>query len=183
MPGGNILDQIKQLAGPILASPQGQAMAQAIMSQMGGGADPRVQMAQNPTGAPTGQDDGNPAVTMRGGSVMGRGPATDGELEAMSQTQNQMRPDMPPQGGLNSDGPTPDEIRLLMSSPTPRNIANFDKLFGPGAAEQYLKGGTQSTSYEDDVRGAMDDAMHKQGKYGHKGRGEPEDGTILDEDD
>jgi hypothetical protein len=176
MPGGSILDQIKQLAGPILASPQGQAMAQAIMSQLGGGGsgDPRAQMAQNPMGPPTGQDEGNPAVNMRGGSAMGRGPATDGELEGMNDTRNQMRPDMPYQqgmdeggsGGLNSDGPTPDEIKLLMSNPSPRNQANFDKLFGPGAAQQVLQGGggQPQTSYEDDVRGAMNDAKKAKSK-------------------
>lgn len=75
-------------------------------------------------------------------------------------------------GGMNPDGPTPEEIQLLKSSPTPRNIANFEKLFGPGSAQQVLAGGgggaappTGGSTYEQDVQGAMDDADEGDHEY------------------
>jgi hypothetical protein len=207
----DILQQLQQLVAPILASPKGQAMAQAVLSQMGGanGADPRVRMAANPTNDPPGFDTANPAVNLHGGSMMGRGPATDMEVTDAMAARNQMRPDLPPLdeeammsspregttedeleaarqamgnqpgvpntggthvdqgGGINKDGPTPQEAQMLRSNPSPRNQANFDKLFGKGAAQMVLgSGGGQNlgtapgsggSSYEDDVRGAMDE--------------------------
>lgn len=171
----DILQQLAALAGPVLKSPQGQQMAQAIMAQLqgGGGGDPRAAMAQNPMGPPTGQDQTD--VSMANGRPVGRGPVTDMEVENMDRANSnvsgqptQMSTEdelaaahqamgnqggVPNTGGMNSDGPTPQEIQLLKSSPTPRNVANFDKLFGPGAAEQVLGGG--GTTYEDDVRASM----------------------------
>lgn len=198
----DVLQQLAQLAGPILKSPQGQQMAQAIMAQMqGGGGDPRTAMATRMPSA-NGNNMRPPVGAMP--DPVGRGPATDGELEAMDQAQSDMtgRPTqmttedelaqaqaamgnqgMPNTGGadqgggMNMDGPTPEEVQLLKTNPSPRNKLNFDKLFGRGAADMVLQGGGGNTTFEDDVRGAMSDGK------GHIGRGEPLDGTILDEDD
>lgn len=221
--GGGGLEQLLSLVGPALQTPQGQAMAKAVMSAMasgGQGGDPRAAMAAAPMGAPTGQDSGNPAVNMHGGSMMGRGPATDGELEGMVGTQNNMRSDMPqsgyppqdmmgndgrfsnqgmtteqeldmarqmmgqddgqgggPRGGaptpqgpqgqaLNDGPPTPQEVQMLKSKPTPRNIQNFDMLFGQGAADLVLNGGQApqphgpGESDYNDNQGHVDDSDH-----------------------
>lgn len=207
--GGDLAAQLMQLiqspaAQQIMSSPKGQQMAQAIMSQMGGGSggDPRAMMAQ--MGAGGGR---NPLMGQSGSDIPnGPGPVTDGGLTDMVNATEQMRPDLPPQprdgytggpsteeelamvqnemgaggkgvpntGGMNSDGPTPEEIKLLQSSPSPRNVANFEKLFGPGSAQQYLGGGgaapppSGGSTYEQDVQGAMDDSDGDEGDHEYR---------------
>lgn len=216
MAGNDIIQQLMQLAGPILASPKGQAMAQAVLSQMGGGggADPRARMAQQmPPGPTPGRSPAAMASPMGDGtdeSDMVGAPSTEAELAMAQRMMGQGPGDMSdggtgpgsmnPQtqgqdqgGGINKDGPTPQEAQMLRSNPSPRNQANFDKLFGKGAAQMVLQSGGQNLgtapgsgggSYEDDVRGAMDDeANHAKGIYGRAGRGEPLKGDELDYDD
>lgn len=181
----DILAQLQQLAG----SPQGQSMMKALMGQMqgGGGADPRNHFA----GGRPNMDNGGPHVA--GAPPMAGFTPTEGATvpEPMGGTNGPTEYEEPPltvdelsHSGMNPDGPTPEEKELLKSNPSPRNVANFNKLFGPGAAEECLSG--KSTSYEDDVRGAMKDAdeeNHKKGIYGRRGRGEPLQGNELDDDD
>lgn len=81
-------------------------------------------------------------------------PSTEDEMAMVQQQMGGGTPQGGGGGGMNSDGPTPEEIQLLQSSPSPRNVANFEKLFGPGSAQQYLGGGG-GTTYEQDVKGAM----------------------------
>lgn len=154
----DILAQLAQLAGPVMQSPQGQAMAQAIMSQLqGGGGQPPMGQAGTPRMA-TDQD----ISDMEGANDMIRGDTPRAPMNNMATGEVGPQPDprqTPMPGGMNPDGPTPEEIELLKSRPTPRNMQNFNKLFGPGAAEQVLQGG--NTTYEDDVRGAMDDVKRK----------------------
>ncbi len=222
----DILQQLAQLAGPMMKSPQGQEMAKAIMAQMqgGGGADPRQHFA----GGRPNMDGGGPLVagappnagftpdegaslpipmgnkvgTANFGnghemdyaqSMMGRGP---GSVDFGSQGDPaQMSPGVGAPGqfsreneyedeqgheGMNSDGPTPEEIEMLRSKPTDQNCENFDKLFGPGAAAKVMQGGA-GMSYEDHVRGAMDEKPNR--GFGRKGRGEPLEGNELDDDD
>lgn len=198
--GGDIANQLMQLVEPILQSPKGQMMVQALMSQMGGGGggDPRAMMAQMGMGG----GGGNPAA---GGTGPGPRMSTDSDIMEMERANMGGRTDpRPPQevdeyasgepsripdprqtpmpstedemamvqkamngggggGGMNADGPTPQEVQMLKSSPSPRNMQNFDKLFGPGAAQAALggQGGappTGGSTYEQDVKGAMDDA-------------------------
>lgn len=176
------LQQLMALAGPLLKSPQGQQMAQAIMAQMGGGggADPRAAIAPAaPGGMPQSMPGANPAAPAPMGEEMGNSPSTEDELEMARQ---QMGGGMEGgHNGMNPDGPTPEEIQMLKTKPTDQNCENFDKLFGDGAAAKVLGGG----SYEDDVRGAMDpdEENHKKGIYGRRGRGEPLQGNELDDDD
>lgn len=190
----NVLAQLQQLAGQVMSSPKGQAMAQAVLSQMGGGgADPRARFAGGQPNGPGGPSaDMNASripMAMVPDPVGGPNPRTDAEISDFEGEQNMVRGNTPrepqmnmatgemgpqeiPQnvpntGGLNSDGPTPEEVKLLMSNPSARNIANFNKLFGPGAAEQVLGVGPHGpgetdyndnqghTTYEDDVRAAM----------------------------
>lgn len=199
--GGDIANQLMELVGPILASPKGQQMAQAIMAQMGGGGggDPMAMMQQMMGGG-----GGMPTPPPQGGSrqmnplEQGGGRMGSPDMEAMTQgggdagpnAQTMQNPSTEaemamvqgainggPEGGggggaMNSDGPTPQEVQLLKSNPSPRNMQNFDKLFGPGAAQTALGGAdgggmppSGGSTYEDDVKGAMDDADEGDHEY------------------
>lgn len=119
--GGDMIQQLMQLAGPILASPQGQAMAQALMQQIGGGGsgggDPRAMMAQMQGGG--GQDMPQGAPQQQAAQPM----STEDEL-AMAQK------------GMG--GPTQEDIAVLMSDPSPQTMRSFAQKFGREALKEAL---------------------------------------------
>lgn len=189
--GGDIANQLMQLIEPILASPKGQMMAQALMQQMqGGGGGMGGQVPQNMPQSPMIGRGTDMDVVMAdqfrndlsgGVQHLQRPPMDDMATGESGPMPDPRQTPMPmstedemgmvqqmmgggggaPQGGgggINQGGPTPQEVQMLKSNPSPRNQQNFDKLFGPGAAQQALGGGGGGSSYEEDVRAAMQDS-------------------------
>lgn len=172
--GGDIAQQLMSLVQPILSSPKGQAMASAIISQLqGGGGGGMPPMGTSAAQAMGGNGSDMETAQFADENDMARPEAPRAPVDdyATGEVGPRGAPQQVPNtGGLNQDGPTPQEVQMLKSNPSERNVRNFMKLFGPEITQQILGQGGQEganlgtapgsggPSYEDDVNAALDEA-------------------------
>lgn len=162
--GGDIANQLMELVAPILASPKGQMMAQAIMQQMGGpqgiaqmlggggggppsNMGPRTMNGLEQMGGRGGQPDME-MLTQGGGASGPNGPEAASEMDMIrdymagqkqgAMTTEQELDDVSNKMGVSPDDfPTPEEIKALNSGKiTPEQ---FDAKWGKGAAKEMME--------------------------------------------